>query len=284
MTKFLQLVVSGLSDGSGFALVGMGLTLVFRTTNALNFAQGVYAVLGGLTTSALLGAGWSGWAAVPLALVLCVAVASAMGLVTLSGRSATTPLTSLIVTLGLTLIAEAVELVEFGDGPRSYSGIANTAWNVRGVLILPQYAIAFGAAIACALLLYLLLRRTIVGNALVACSDSHRAARIVGLDVRTLGVVAFAVAGLLGGLAGVLITPVVPVSYASDVPIAVNAFAASAFGGLVSVPATLAGGLLLGISEKFVVGYWNAQYELAAALVVMLALIGWRSRRETVAA
>jgi branched-chain amino acid transport system permease protein len=117
---------------------------------------------------------------------------------------------------------------------------------------------------------------------LVACADSSRAAELVGLNVRTLAMIAFAVSAGLAALGGLLVTPVVPVNYDSDVAIAVNAFAAAAFGGLGSIGFAFVGGLVLGISEQLVVGYVDPQYNLAIALVIMLVLIGWRSRHEVV--
>ena len=279
MTAFLQYIVTGVSDGAAYALVGIGLVVVFRTTNALNFAQGVYAVVAGLTTSVL-----ASHMPLPLAMLVAIAIVTTiggvMGLVTLGVRGDTTPLISLIVTLGLTLIAEAAELLIFGDAPHTYRTIAKHAWNVSGVYVQPQYVLVVGVTLIVSFGLNLVLRRTIIGNALVAASDSLRAARLVGIDTVTFGIVAFAVAAFLGAIGGVLLTPIVPVAYNSDLNIAVNGFAAAAFGGLVSVPGALLGGLVLGIAENLVIGYVNPQYELTIALLIMLALIGWRARRE----
>jgi len=283
VTAFFQYIVTGVSDGAAYGLVGIGLVIVFRTTNALNFAQGVYAVIAGLTTSAL---------ALHMPIVLAALVAIALttsigvvtGLITIGIRGDTTPLHSLIVTLGLTLIAESAELLIFGDAPHSYASIARRAWNVHGVRVQPQYVLLLGVTLAVTLGLTLLLKYTVVGNALVAASDSLRAARLVGIDTVTFGAVAFGVAALLGAIGGVLLTPLVPVTYDSDLNIAVNGFAAAAFGGLVSVPGALLGGLVLGMAENLVVGYVNPQYELTIALVIMLALIGWRARREAITA
>ena len=283
MTAFFQYVVTGVSDGAAYALVGIGLVLVFRTTNALNFTQGVYAVVAGLTTSVLASHMPVALAAL-IALALVTVIGGVTGLITIGIRAETTPLMSLIVTLGLTLIAESVELLVFGDNPHSFPAIARQAWNVHGVRIQPQYVLIVGVTLAVTLGLTLLLRYTVIGNALVAASDSIRAARLVGIDTVTFGVVSFGVAALLGAVGGVLLTPIVPVAYDSDLNIAVNGFAAAAFGGLVSVPGALAGGLVLGMAENLVVGYVNPQYELTIALLIMLALIGWRARHEAVPA
>ena len=279
MTTFVQLVVVGLSTGSAFALVGMSLVLVYRTTGIVNFAQGVFVVLGGLVTFRLADE-------LPLAVATLVAVAvaalfaSALAVVAMGFRGRTTSLASIIITLGAAFLAEALFLLQFGDIPRTYRGISDHAWNVNGVLVQPQYVLIAAVALLAALGLTLFLRRSIVGQALVACSDSRRAAELVGLNVRSLAVVAFVGAGVLSALAGALLAPSSPMTYSSDVAITVNGFAAAVFGGLTSIRLALLGGYALGILEQLVVGYVDSQYSLVIALIVMLVLIGWRSRGE----
>jgi branched-chain amino acid transport system permease protein len=146
--------------------------------------------------------------------------------------------------------------------------------------VFPQYVLLAAVALAAAALLTFVLRRTIVGQALVACSDSVRAAELIGLDVRSIAVIAFAVAGVLSAVGGILVTPIQSTSYNSDVSIAINGFAAAVFGGFGSIWLALVGGCVLGVAEQLVVGYFNPQYDLTVALAVMLVLIGWRSRAE----
>ena len=107
----------------------------------------------------------------------------------------------------------------------------------------PQYVLVAGVTVLAATLLTLGLQRTIAGQALVACADSRRAAELVGINVRAVAVIAFAVSAALSALGWVLLTPVDPVNYDSDVRIAVNGFAAAAFGGLVEIRLALVGGL-----------------------------------------
>jgi branched-subunit amino acid ABC-type transport system permease component len=135
-------------------------------------------------------------------------------------------------------------------------------------------------AIAAAFGLSFFLRRTIVGQALVASADSPRAAELVGLNVRSIAVIAFAVAAALSALGGALLAPTVPVVYNADLALTINGFAAAVFGGLGSIRLALLGGYALGIVEQLVVGYVDPQYNLTIALVAMLILIGWRSRAE----
>jgi branched-chain amino acid transport system permease protein len=279
VTTFLQLIVVGISTGSVFGIVGMALVLVYRTTGIVNFAQGVSAVLGGLLTFELQ-------QHMPLALAIVGAIVLAALLATLTAviavgfRGRTTHLASLIITVGIAQLAEAILLATFGEVPRSYPGISEHAWDLGGVLVQPQYLLITVVALAAAAGLTFFLRRTIVGQALVASADSPRAAELVGLNVRSIAVIAFAVAAALCALGGALLAPTVPVVYNTDLAITINGFAAAVFGGLASIRLALLGGYALGIVEQLVVGYVDPQYNLTIALVAMLILIGWRSRGE----
>ena len=215
-----------------------------------------------------------------MSVLLAAFLSSIVAVVAVGFRDRTTSLASTIITLGVAFLAQALLLLEFGDIPRSYPGISDRAWDIGGVLVQPQYVLIAGVAILCAVALTLFLRRTIVGQALVACSDSRRAAELVGLNIRSLAVVAFAGAGALCALGGALLAPSNPMTYSSDVAITVNGFAAAVFGGLGSIRLALLGGYALGILEQLVVGYVDPQYSLIIALIVMLVLIGWRSRAE----
>jgi branched-chain amino acid transport system permease protein len=220
--------------------------------------------------------------------LLVTAIGALVGLVAVGIRGLTTPLASLVITIGVAFVAQALELLAFGDRPHTYPAISARVWTVHGVVVQPQYVLIAGVTVAAALLLTLVLRRTIIGYALVATSDSVRAAELVGLSLRSVAVVTFAVSALLSAVGGVLLTPIQPVNFDSDVGIAINGFAAAAFGGLVSIRLAFVGGLVLGVAQQLVVGYGDIitpqarQYELAAALAIMLVLIGWRSRKETI--
>jgi branched-chain amino acid transport system permease protein len=279
VTTFFQLVVVGISTGSVFAIVGMSLVLVFRATGIVNFAQGVFAVLGGLLTY-----GFAKHMALPVAAALAVIVtafvATVVAVVAVGVRGRTTPLASLIITVGIALFAESVLLATFGEIPRSYSAVSDRVWDIGGVLVQPQYAVLTAVALGAAVGLTLFLRRTIVGQALVASADSPRAAELIGLNLRAVAVIAFALAGGLTAVGGLLLAPTVPVVYNADLSITINGFAAAVFGGFASIRLALLGGYALGVVEQLVIGYIDPQYNLIIALVVMLALIGWRSRGE----
>ncbi len=281
VTTFFQLVVVGISTGSVFAIVGMSLVLVYRATGIVNFAQGVFAVLGGLLTYSL---GKHVSLFVRRSARRCSITAFDRD--ARRGRRRRHP--------------RAHDAAREPDhhrrdrsarrggrcSPPSGRSRARTRRSriapgtSAACSIQPQYAVLALVAVAAAVGLTLFLRRTIVGQALVASADSPRAAELIGLNLRSVAVIAFAIAGALTAIGGVLLAPTVPVTYNADLSITINGFAAAVFGGLASIRLALLGGYALGIVEQLVVGYVDPQYNLIIALAVMLVLIGWRSRGE----
>jgi len=280
VSAFLTYLVSGVAIGCTFALVASGFVMIHRVTRVVNFAQGTFAVVGGMTTASLLGRGLPHGVAEVLAIVVCGVVGLLVGAIAI-GKPGTPPLASLIITLGLAIGAYGVEVVVFGDQPVSFA-MARGATTLGGAHIQWQYFLVMGATLVTFTALALFFERTYVGKALTACSSNPYAARLAGISVLRMGLLAFALGGMLGGLAGVLITPLQPVSFDSDAVLAVNGFAAAIFGGLMRPGTALLGGLVLGVSESMVGGYVNASYETEVALALMLAIMVWRSARTPV--
>ncbi|MBO0687988.1 MAG: branched-chain amino acid ABC transporter permease [Candidatus Dormibacteraeota bacterium] len=281
MTLFLQYVVSGLATGCTFALVATGFVAIYRVTQVVNFAQGAFAVIAGMAAASFLHRGVPHVASEALAILVAAAAGLVVGLIAI-GRRGTPPLVSLIITLGLGIGAYAVIILLWGDQPVSFGGlpgqirVGGVGVQVQFVLVVVVTALAYGG-------LAFFFGRTYLGKALTACSSNPRAARLLGIDTRVMGLVAFTLGGALGGLAGVLLTPLQPVSFDSDVSIAINGFAAAIFGGILRPALALVGGLVLGVSEALVAGYSQASFQSGVALVLMLALMIWQTGRRPAA-
>lgn len=276
MSEFVVYLVSGLALGCSFALVGSGFVVVHRVTRVVNFAQGMFAVLGGLISASLLGAALPA----PIAAMATVLITAVVGLVVgvlAIGRRTMPPLISLLITLGASFVGSAVIILIWGQDPISPPGLKGTVaflgadLEVQRLLVVVVTLITFGA-------LALFFNRTYLGMGLTAAASNPRAARLVGIDVRRMGLIAFAIAGALGGLAGLLIAPSSAVSYYSDLPIALSGFAAAVFGGLTSIGRTLVGGLVLGVAGQLVAGYLNGSSQTEVALIMMLAVMILRHR------
>lgn len=277
MSAFLQYLISGLAVGCVLALLGSGFVVIQRVTGVINFAQGTFSVLSAFVAYSLLSqAGLPHGVSEILGILAAGGLGVVIGAITL-GRRDITPLSALVVTLGIAVAAYAAEVVIWGANPLSYNGVAGT-FTIAGAQLQYQYLLVIGVTLLVFAGLWAFFGRTYTGRGLTACADNPYAARVVGIDPRRMGVGAFALGGLLGGIAGVLIIPLQPLSFDSDINLAVSGFAAAIFGGLANFELALAGGLILGVAESFVAGYIQASYEIEVALGLMLVLMVVQSR------
>ena len=281
MSAFLQYLITGLGVGCAYALVGSGLVVIYRVTRVVNFAQGAFAVIAAMTVSTLLASGLPHGLAEAVAVLLAGLVGLLVGLVAI-GKPGTGPQASLIVTLGAGVFAYAVEIVIWGDQPRSFAGLPGSL-TLLGARVQSHYLLIIAASALVFLAMAMLFVRTDVGRALTAAAENPYAARVVGIDVTRMGLLSFVIGGALGGLAGVLTTPVQQVTFDSDVVMVVSGFAAAILGNLTRPTLTLLGGLLLGVAQAMVAGYLSTSYQTEVALLLMLTvMIVQAARRPTI--
>jgi len=276
MKEFLTYVITGITLGASFALVGSGFVVVHRVTRVVNFAQGSFAVLAAMLAAWLLGGVLPHGAAEVGAVLICGLVGVAVGVIAL-GRRGTPPLISLIVTLGVSMLAAAAIILFWGQDPVSPPGLSGHL-ALLGVQVDRQRLLVLVATLLAFAVLGLFFSRTYLGKALTASASNPYAARLVGIDVRRMGLLAFALAGVLGGLAGVLVAPSNALSFSSDLPLALSGFAAAVFGGLSSPGRTLVGGLVLGVAGQLTAGYLDGSYQTEVALLLMVVIMIARSR------
>jgi branched-chain amino acid transport system permease protein len=233
-----------------------------------------------MTASTLLATGLPHGVAEVLAVIVGAGAGLLVGAVAI-GKRGTSPGASLIVTLGLGVFAYAVEVLVWGDQPRSFPGIPG-AITIGDARMPAHYLLIIGVALPVFAALAVFFARTDLGKALSACASNRYAARVVGIDVTRMGLLSFALGGALGGLAGVLVTPVQQVTFDADVTLIVNGFAAAILGGLTRPAVTLIGGLLLGIGQTMIAGYIGGAYQTEVTLVLMLTvMIAQATRRST---
>ncbi len=275
MNNLLVYLVSGLALAGSFALIGSGIVVVYRVTHVLNFAQGTFAVFGAFlsySVSSMLPGGLGGVVSV----VACAAVGLGVGAAAI-GKRATPPMISLLVTLGMSMVAAAVIVAVWGQNPVSPPGLTGTI-QVLGVDVEVQRLLVLVVALVTFALLGLFFSHTDLGRGLSAAASNPRAARLVGIDGRAMGLLAFSIAGALGGLAGVLIAPTTAISVSSDLPLVLSGLAAAIFGGLRSPWMTFLGAIVLGVTGQLVAGYANGSYQTQIALIMMLVIMIVRAR------
>jgi len=275
VTELVAYLVSGIALGSSFALIGSGFVVVHRVTRVVNFAQGSIAVVGGMASASMLSGRLPHGLGELAAVLICGMVGLLIGLLAV-GRRGTPPLISLIVTLGASMLISAAIIWLWGQDPVSPPGLSGSV-TILGATVERQRLLVLVATLVAFAALALFFSRSYVGKALTASASNPFAARMVGIDVRRMGLLAFALAGVLGGLAGVLIAPTNAVSFYSDLPLALSGFAAAVFGGLTSPLRTLVGGLGLGVAGALTAGYLNGSYQTEVALALMLLIMIVRS-------
>lgn len=274
MAEFLQFFFSGLTVGAVYALVALGFTLIYNASDVINFAQGEFVMLGGMSTVFLALAGMP----LPLAALVAIAATTAVGLAL--HRLAIEParnggaVSLIMITIGASIFLRGVAQVIFDKRFHSLPPMfGNKPLRIGGAAVLPQSLIVLGGAAAIVLLLWLFIDRTLLGKAVIATSVNRLAARLVGIDTRRIVGLSFAVSAAIGAIAGVLITPITLTSYDMGALLALKGFAAAMLGGIGSALGAVVGGLVLGMLEAYSAGYVSSQYKDAVAFIVLLAAL-----------
>jgi branched-chain amino acid transport system permease protein len=274
VTSILQLLVAGIGTGSIYALIALGFNVVFKSTGAMNFAQGEWVVMGGMTSAMLFGA----FSNIGLACLVAVLIVTIVGI--LSERLVIWPLrrpTTLMITLvsiGLGICTRSLVMLVLGKQPVGYPGFSQTAtltWG--GVSVQTQTLWIVGLTAAFLLVTHLFFERSIMGKALRAAAADREAAAIVGVPVETTVLLSFSIAAFAGALAGAIITPLTLSSYDQGAMFGFKGFSAAMLGGIGSLPGAVVGGLALGLLEAFGSFYISSDFKDAIAFAVLLLIL-----------
>ena len=274
MAEALQFFFSGLTVGAVYALVALGFTLIYNASDVINFAQGEFVMLGGMTTVFLALAGLPLPLAALLAIVATIVVGLALHRFAIEPASGASPVVLIIITIGASIFLRGVAQVAFDKNFHSLPPVFGTnPIQLGGATILPHSLLVLAGAGAIVLLLWLFIDRTLIGKALIATATNRLAARLVGIDTRRMVGLSFAVAAGIGAIAGILITPITLTSYDVGTLLALKGFAAVMLGGIGSALGAVIGGLALGMVEAFSAGYLSSKYKDAAAFLVILLVL-----------
>ncbi len=285
LDQFLQYLVSGLSQGSIYALVGLGFTMIYAVTKIINFAQGEFVMLGGMLSYVLItSAGIPQVPALFLSVIIAVAIGAIMYILAIRSAREASVVSLIIITIGAAILIRGIAAEVWGvDSVRPPFFTGDQSISFFGAVIHPQALWIIGTTIVVTVLLQLFLSRTMLGKALKACSVNPQAASLVGIDTRVMGLVAFGLAAALGAIGGVVMAPLTLTSYQVGVMLGLKGFVAASIGGFVSPIATVLGGILLGVVESLAVGInwgpFTSAYKDAIALVILLAILLIRSGR-----
>ena len=271
MVEFLQFTLSGVSFGMIYAAVALSLVLIWRGTRLLNYAQGGMAMITTYIAIEVIYHTGSYWAGFAVALVAGILLGAVCQLTVIRPTMNKPPLNGVIVTIGLLVLLEGLAGIFFGGQFRSFP----TAFSVTGLRVggtplgVSRYDIFVAVAVlAATLALALAFRYTSAGLRMRAAAFNATIARLSGIRVARVLTVGWALAGLLGALAGVLVSPSTFLYPNSMDTIFVYGFTAAVIGGLDSPAGAVTGGLLLGLALSYAGGYLPS----GASLVPVVAL------------
>ena len=274
MAELLQFISSGLTVGAIYALVALGFTLIYKSSDIINFAQGEFVMLGGMTTVFLTLAGVS----VPFAALIAIIVTTAIGLAlhrfAIEPARGASPVALIMITIGASIFLRGLAQIVFDRRFHSLPPLfGSDPIQLGGAAILPQSLVVLASATAIVTVLWLFVDRTLLGKAVLATAANRLAARLIGIDTRRIVDLSFAVSAAIGAIAGILITPIALTSYDVGTLLALKGFAAAMLGGIGSAPGAVVGGLVIGMIEAFAAGYFSSNYKDAVAFLIILVVL-----------
>ena len=296
LPDILQYLVAGLATGSIYAIVAVGFTIIFSSTEVVNFAQGEFVMLGAMFSYLLTswnwnrpefaGLQWPLYLAVPAAAVLAALVGIGLGWVLMRPLKITSAVSLIIITVGASMLLQGAASLLWGKDPVAAKPFTEGVLIVNlpraltagkeayPVVIEWQQVWVMGLTLAMVLALTLFFNRTLVGKAMRAVSVNRHGARLMGINVSRMVIGAFALSALMGALAGAAIAPISCGYYNMGAMMGLKGFAAAIVGGLGNFPGSVAAGLLLGVGESFAVSVKKiSDYKDAVAFVILLVVL-----------
>jgi branched-chain amino acid transport system permease protein len=274
MADFLQFLFSGVTVGATYALVGLGFAIIYNASHVINFAQGEFVMLGGMSAVFLMHLGLPLPAVIPLAIIATMAVGVALEKLAIEPARNASVVTLIIITIGASIFLRGSAEVIWGRSFHSMTPFSGSEpIDIGGAALLPQSLWVLGGTIVAVVALKWFFGRTRTGKAMQASAFNPYAARLVGIDQRFILMLSFALSGLFGAVAGILIAPISLTYSGVGVMLGLKGFCAAILGGMGNPFGAIMGGLLLGISEAMTAGYISSAYKDAVAFLIILLVL-----------
>lgn len=269
---FNQLVVSGLLVGSLYGLAALGLVLIYKTSDLVNFAQGEMAMVSTFVGFTFLHyMGFSYWFAFLAAILFAAVFGVLVERVLIRPIRNERVLSQIILTLGIYMVLRGAAGMIWGHQPSSFpEAISGAPYTIGNWMITPNQLFILAVTIVLMLLFFALFRFTMIGLAMRAAAQNLMTAELMGIRTGTIYSLTWAIGALLGGVAGFLIAPTTFLDPNMMGEVIIKAFAAAVLGGFASLPGAVVGGLLIGLFENLAAGYVSA--ELKSAFVFFLII------------
>ena len=256
-TFFVEVLLGGVAAGLMYSLVALGFVLIFKASGVFNFAQGVMVLFAALTLVGLMERGIPVLPALALTVLVMIGLAFAIERVVLRPLVNQAPIILFMATIGLTFFLEGFGEQVWGSNVKKLDvGIPDRSFMVAGVQVNQLEMTAAATAAILVAVLAAFFQWTKIGRALRAVADDHEAALSIGIPLKTIWIVVWSVAGIVGIVAGIMWGAKSGVQFSLSL-IALKALPVLILGGFTSVPGAIAGGLIIGVGEKVGEVYWG---------------------------
>jgi branched-chain amino acid transport system permease protein len=272
-----QFAFNGLLIGASYALIAVGLTMIFGIMNIANFAHGEFYMLGGCIAffvTATLGLGY--FAALPVAVIAVACLGVLLERVIFRPLRNKPPMSTVLATIGLAIIIENGSLVLWGPQPQPIpTGLSQMPLEIGPIFTTEPRLVAVGVTVGALLLVHLFLSRTLLGAAMRATFQQSDAAQLVGIRIEHVNAITFGLGAGLAALGGALLGAIFFVHPSMGGTATLKAFIVVILGGLGSIPGSMVGGLILGIAESLGTLISSA-YKDAIGFVLVIVILLYR--------
>jgi branched-chain amino acid transport system permease protein len=275
MLDFVQMVVSGIAVGSTYALMGLGMVLIYKASEVPNFVQGEMALLPTFIAYVLLdGYGLPPAAALPATLVFAGLLGAFLEFAVLRRAKEPNILGLIIITIGLEMVLLGFVSWKFGADQRSMPFPISSFDSVSlGPLFISSLdLLTLVVALVIMLALFLFFRFSKLGVAMKATQQNENAARLMGIQTRRVRMLTWAISAMVGSIAGMLLAPVLIEPYMMWDPM-LKGFAGAVVGGMTSLPGAVVGAYIVGIIEHLFGGYVSIEFKSVVAFAVIVIVL-----------
>jgi len=275
MQEILQYLFSGITNGAIYAIIAIGFSMLYSSTDLINFAHGEFVMLGALGIVTL----WGKFAfPLPIAIIITIFMVAAVGFLferfAIRTVKKPKPIVLIIITVGASIFLRGVAMILWGKDPFSVPQFTKHApFEFFKATILPQSIWIILTVIILGIGLHFFFRKSLTGKAMIACAINKHAAWLIGIASKKMIMLAFMISAGVGGIAGIFIAPITMNSYDMGTMLGLKGFCAAMIGGLGSLWGALAGGFILGILEAIGVGVVSSSMKDAIAFLLLLLIL-----------
>ena len=275
MASFIQLLVSGLATGAIYALIAVGFTLLWQTSQTINFAQGEFVMLPAFFVLAAMNMGAPFWLAALIGIALSVAILGLLFKLIIVDpilRQGVLPLVISTIALSLFLKESAKDFYSSQAQPFP-TLVPAIDVHIFGAVVSTQSLAVLAVAIVTVVALHLLLAKTRLGRSMQATAQNPALAVILGIPVRRMVLLTFLLNAVLVAIASILVSPIYLAKFSNGETLGLAAFLAAIIGGFNQVRGAILGGVILGVLDNLSAAYLSSQYRGAFPLLILIVVI-----------